>query len=715
MKTVFPERREGYGLILSLLVLSGAMVTTGHAQTTLNVPSGPMCQDVPGAEAEWDAVASDSLGVSVTNWSRHRAKTVAVARTQWFLGVGPKSNFTPFGLENRTVCGRVLKDQRFYSGAVRLVPERDWNLYIRPDPPFADLLATPRPKPCDGKHDKIDDDCIETEVTPHKDLRDMLDLERKFEGETVCVYGVHVHDGGHGNGKPEIHPAEAIWLRESGDRGGGSYRLFAVQDGSRRFDRLDYFNSTLHPSQFTPWVASPLDLQYSIAVALDTQDPLKVRITQSAARGVVPSGRSDEDIEIYMGGQRAALIDVAADATLGLEVKLDRFCRLSSTEAIGFLRLRTSVAGAEHGDPGFRVLEVDIAARDRLVDEINEPEPQAEELDAVPFELGVVSGSLHFGESGNLLADLELRVKASQSGAAPIIFVELDPNGARTVFPVIRTLGPVPSVTVERVPLAPRLGPVVGEGVSIGIVTDADRFVIPLPAAELRLDLDTLSADLGSIDSEAWPSLMELAGAENVGFFPQDVLVQKVDRWQLGLRGYFRPSEESLGDEAADEDLAVELNRLLEPLLSAGDWTQFWERELAPIDWAWRSDSTFILVDPPEDLQGRVDTLDLSVFPGIPRHGWASLSSHAVVANLERADDLLRALGESVIPGSGTRLVEGSDLTVRGTIPDANRRAISVRIFAEEALVDGLLSLAELRRLVTLIQWWDQASRQELP
>ena len=129
-------------------------------------------------------------------------------------------------------------------------------------------------------------DLVEVEITPPPKLRRYLQDRmgwrpghswwfRFVHNDRFCAYGPWVLDSGHGN-QPEIHPTQLFWWSgaSKGNLEGGPWYLFAVQDASERYSRLDSFLLDEAPdTDWKPWAAAPLTNEFVVAVswACDTK------------------------------------------------------------------------------------------------------------------------------------------------------------------------------------------------------------------------------------------------------------------------------------------------------------------------------------------------------------------------------------------------------------------------------------------------------------
>jgi hypothetical protein len=280
------------------IAIGAALIAAQLAARALAAPpkSAPTPTAIPlhacsAAETgEWTFVREQQLGIQA------RARTGAgwvgmTAATDGF------HDWAPFDDFKTTICGQLMVFGTFEPTRenpllhfLPEIPEHDWNVILIPtresifDERFK--LAT---KLMDRGHEGDLDvcfdrrnPCFEAEVTPNATLlkanADDQWLSACRLGQTVCVFGPWVGDGGHGH-RPEIHPAERIWWRDDA----GRVRLVFVQDASQRFGDRRHFQWTFgqtEPGSWHPWAAPQLEGEFRMAFEASKGSTVRFEIEQ---------------------------------------------------------------------------------------------------------------------------------------------------------------------------------------------------------------------------------------------------------------------------------------------------------------------------------------------------------------------------------------------------------------------------------------------------
>ena len=119
----------------------------------------------------------------------------------------------------QTLVGRMV-DYNFYDGDGA---EADWCVFIDPGPRYRFVLDDVVQLMTSGEKDELQEvggkPVVECEITPDENFYDngyFVETDHVYQniGKTLGLYGPWVRDGGHG-GRPEIHPCEIIWWRDT--------------------------------------------------------------------------------------------------------------------------------------------------------------------------------------------------------------------------------------------------------------------------------------------------------------------------------------------------------------------------------------------------------------------------------------------------------------------------------------------------------------------
>jgi len=127
---------------------------------------------------------------------------------------------------------------------------------------------------------------VECEITPDEKFYDNAYFTRADHvspnlGKTVGLYGPWVRDFGHG-GRPEIHPCEIIWWRDTATGNLTKWTFLIVQDDSNRYDRKSDFSGSID----YPWSAPPRPAAVAVALELNAGFHHKYRLSARRHRNM---------------------------------------------------------------------------------------------------------------------------------------------------------------------------------------------------------------------------------------------------------------------------------------------------------------------------------------------------------------------------------------------------------------------------------------------
>ena len=159
------------------------------------------------------------------------------------------------------------------------------------------------------------------------------------KGDYICTYGPYVMDKDHGY-KPEIHPAEQIWWKQT-DRRGTTYYLYAMCDVSDRFD--DRFNFDTDDGKLSfrmPWAAQPLSETFAIFFELERGQRIDYNISKVAAINFFPFTIQSKNRHSLVS-LRDTLVSVNELDGLDVNIKFEKVSRNTKTGKIqGFILLQ---------------------------------------------------------------------------------------------------------------------------------------------------------------------------------------------------------------------------------------------------------------------------------------------------------------------------------------------------------------------------------------
>ena len=218
--------------------------------------------------ALWDHARADQLGVIAWDPRGHK------------IGLNRREIFVPMDRYKQTIVGRMV-DYNFFDGDG---DEADWCMLIDPSPSYRFVLddvvqvMTALEKVFLQKvGSKV---VVECEITPDENFYNngyfsKTDHVSQNIGKTLGLYGPWVRDGGHG-GRPEIHPAEIIWWRDTAATTKlPKWTFLVVQDDSNRFDRKSDFSGTIG----YPWSGAPRRAAFAVALELKSGFAHKYRLS----------------------------------------------------------------------------------------------------------------------------------------------------------------------------------------------------------------------------------------------------------------------------------------------------------------------------------------------------------------------------------------------------------------------------------------------------
>lgn len=340
-------------LSASLLVFSILFVSVVASTPALRLPQAQP-QGAPQGPTQGPSPAACSANqLRAWEWAAERQLGAAVADTReadrWigpfanrkkasFLDAGEAGgrNWFPADVYRRTVCGGLTKFTLYDTAWTG--PEDDFHIHLAPDAPFSYALDELRPVTSkDEIYGEITLPRAASLFSPHFRLA-AVDSFRSAPvvsptwptgngtSHGVCMYGPWVTEEWH-DSQPEIHPAEAYWLRD-----GATLHAFFARDASDRFQRERYFCPSdglprdcevRLPAAFRPWAASSARQTILVPYELSLGRP------EARSLSVVMRRRN--------GGQA---LDIANDAV--------RYAHAAGTSTLTFPRVTNAAAAGAY-------------------------------------------------------------------------------------------------------------------------------------------------------------------------------------------------------------------------------------------------------------------------------------------------------------------------------------------------------------------------------
>ncbi|MFT4533826.1 MAG: hypothetical protein ACI9P5_001177 [Saprospiraceae bacterium] len=334
---------------------------------------------------KWNRIVHKMQGIEGFDPVRNYIGSAPVEKN-WPLPVGYKNNWIPLDKQKQVCCGK-LENFKTFDGRD---DETDWNFHILPNDEFSFLITEALPykkKPFPIKNPKgwhkkgsRGEYTLEAEVTPDESLfqnvffpikrkkgRESNDPKIGLEGKEICVYGPWIREWFHHN-RPEIHPSEMIWWRES-----KGYYMMLIQDGSKRFDDKDKFDFGFlggsAPDNWKPWTKSPLTAQFKIAFEVNpstSELPLKMDIREVYKRFIVTkddadaSKDSDNDSShtLVIDNRKLLVVNEQQENDNDLGVEFVDITKRADGTIQGYLQITTKVGGSNKKDIGYHVIYV---------------------------------------------------------------------------------------------------------------------------------------------------------------------------------------------------------------------------------------------------------------------------------------------------------------------------------------------------------------------
>lgn len=344
-------------------------------------------------DMEWRFLGEHQLGVQAR---AHGAWVGLTAATDGFHDWFPLDDY------KTTICGHLARFGIFEPSLQKKgmqflpeVPEHDWNIVLVPtlnstfDERFQlALRLMDRGREGDRlscfawKGDKRGENpaflpCLEAEVTPHHGLLQASTAGRwltgRRGGETICVFGPWVGDGGHGF-RPEIHPAERIWWREGPD----VLKLLFVQDSSQRFGDRRQFQWKVgqgEPGAWRPWAGAGLEGDFRLAFEV-ARGVLEFKVNQLIdvnTRPVPETQATELDFALKEGDTALAQVIVRLGlgprsdryqpdlSKLDIDIRREDVCVRQDTRTVqGYLTIHDKTGYGYQEGEGFEAFEVTV-------------------------------------------------------------------------------------------------------------------------------------------------------------------------------------------------------------------------------------------------------------------------------------------------------------------------------------------------------------------
>ena len=305
----------------------------------------------------WSRITNEQLGLSVIDPDGHKiGMNIANKRA---VGL----NWYPADRYKQTLVG-IVDGYGFYN-PTGSGDEADWNIYIRPDPPFAylidDVLTNADLSDMHTASGAPSRFVIEAELTPDENFYSNPYFNANGSsnrvGQRIGVYGPWVMEESHG-WRPEIHPCEILWWRDvrSGAARRTTWTIMVMQDDSNRFDRESHYRGRIA----RPWSAVPRRAVIDIAVAIDPARPKGLEVRDLYGRNVqVSDPAGAPTATATFSGSRVATLTKRLTDPRHVQARFGAVSSVNRGAALHcFLRLNVEIGVNDRGGEGYIVLEV---------------------------------------------------------------------------------------------------------------------------------------------------------------------------------------------------------------------------------------------------------------------------------------------------------------------------------------------------------------------
>ncbi len=301
-------------------------------------------------------VIANQFGVNVQNLRHHNIFRIASLKAPWVPITGLRA----------TVGGRLKK----YVVETEAHPEDlefDWNLSVVPSAAFAPFVGAGQ---------------VEGEITPALALRNNRIFpptgDSPLTDKQICMYGPWVRDVGN-KSQREIHPAEAIWWRNT-PNSNLDVELMIIQDGAiNRFTEFCHYDFDVDDDgvpdfqpNWRPWVEYPHFEKVEIPFTYDPRTRSFAVITIEDVRSLkIVTDRHPELGDSDDGSQHRlktapppnvpvffeeTVVEVREGNDAHLGVQFSDLCRTRTGIVRGNVRVLVAIGEPDTRDPGFIVL-----------------------------------------------------------------------------------------------------------------------------------------------------------------------------------------------------------------------------------------------------------------------------------------------------------------------------------------------------------------------
>jgi hypothetical protein len=304
----------------------------------------------------WKRITSQQLGVSAADPDGHKMGMNIAYRS------GSGLNWYPADGYKQTLVGTV--DRYVFYNPSDSGDEADWNIYIKPDPPFAYLIEdvlTNADLSVVHKGTTTPGYVMEAEVTPDEHFYNNPYFNSNGNsnrvGRKIGVYGPWVMEEKHG-WRPEIHPSEILWWRDvsAGRTPRTTWTIAVMQDDSNRFDLESNYRGRID----RPWSAVPRRAVIDVAVAIDPAKPKTLEVRDLYRRNVQvsdPAGATSASATFK--GQRVVTLNKRLSDPKYVRARFGTIASVNRGAALHcFLRLNVEIGVNDRGGEGYVVLEV---------------------------------------------------------------------------------------------------------------------------------------------------------------------------------------------------------------------------------------------------------------------------------------------------------------------------------------------------------------------
>lgn len=289
-------------------------------------------------------------------------------------GVFLQNNWYPIRTRKQMFSGTIVD-----FGVANYGDESDWNIHLLPANGFTDFIADalyykkdnwyafgPLEDKDEWKLAPNGQYTVEAEITPASAMFNNPwfnnnDSKTYLVNKRIGVYGPFVAEESHGM-KPEIHPCEQIWWKETDKR----TMILLVGDASNRFDEMSDFEKYSDVEEgYKPWAQDRgQESEMSIPFEIDpARGSLYYSIQALVAHNFYSSANYEDATSgrkhtITYRGQSVLTIEESSEIDTYVGITFRNVC-FSAGKLRGYIVLRTAIGNGGGGREGFVALQID--------------------------------------------------------------------------------------------------------------------------------------------------------------------------------------------------------------------------------------------------------------------------------------------------------------------------------------------------------------------